>query len=281
MSPLSNPLVLRMMLLMGGTAFVCIMTLFTVRHMRRSLVQEVASAPQTRSEDTFPLHAYHEVIQQLKQQKHEIQVLQQSERKRAKTSENISAAVLSNLSIGVVFFSGNGLVRQANSAAREILGLASPMGMSAQELFARTSALLIGTNAVPEAVKECLRDNIASANVDAEHITPSGQNRRLRIRVAPVRAASGEVLGAACLIDDKSEIAAIRKQQEIHGEMSAEMALDLRASLATISGYGRQLSVSRDPELARQLAVDIAAEASHLDHKIGGFLARDRAATIA
>ena len=36
------------------------------------------------------------------------------ERRRAKTSENISAAVLSNLSSGVVFFTPNGLVRQAN-----------------------------------------------------------------------------------------------------------------------------------------------------------------------
>jgi len=55
--------------------------------------------------------------------------------------------------------------------------------------------------------------------------------------------------------------------------MSAEMALGLRNSLTTISGYAQQLAASRDPELARQLAADIAAEAAHLDRTIGGFLA--------
>ena len=65
--------------------------------------------------ETFPLHTYHAVIQQLKQQKHELQSSQREERRRAKTSENISAAVLSNLSCGVLFFTPNGLVRQANA----------------------------------------------------------------------------------------------------------------------------------------------------------------------
>jgi signal transduction histidine kinase len=115
------------------------------------------------------------------------------------------------------------------------------------------------------------------ACVEIEHVTPLGEVRILRVTVTPVRSVSGEVLGAACLIDDRTEVSKIRKEQELHGEMSAEMALELRNSLATISGYGRQLSVSRDPELARQLAVDIASEASHLDHTIGGFLASSKA----
>jgi len=51
------------------------------------------------------------------------------------------------------------------------------------------------------------------------------------------------------------------------------MALDLRTSLTTISGYAQQLARNRDPELAPQLAADIAAEAARLDRHIGGFLA--------
>jgi signal transduction histidine kinase len=60
--------------------------------------------------------------------------------------------------------------------------------------------------------------------------------------------------------------------------MSAEMALALRTSLTTISGYAQQLAASRDAELARQLATDIASEAAHLDRTIGGFLAGAKAA---
>jgi signal transduction histidine kinase len=88
----------------------------------------------------------------------------------------------------------------------------------------------------------------------------------------------GETLGAACLINDQTEMAQIRRQQELRGEMSAEMALALRTSLTTISGYAQQLAASRDAELARQLATDIASEAAHLDRTIGGFLAGAKAA---
>jgi signal transduction histidine kinase len=49
-------------------------------------------------------------------------------------------------------------------------------------------------------------------------------------------------------------------------------ALELRTSLTTISGYAQQLARNRDPELAQQLAADIAQEAVRLDRSVGGFL---------
>jgi signal transduction histidine kinase len=70
----------------------------------------------------------------------------------------------------------------------------------------------------------------------------------------------------------------IRRQQELQGEVSAEMALRLRTSLTTISGYAQQLANTRDSELAKQLATDIAHEAAQLDHSLGGFLTTKRAA---
>jgi signal transduction histidine kinase len=91
-----------------------------------------------------------------------------------------------------------------------------------------------------------------------------------------VPAVDGGLLGAACLISDRSEFERIRHQQELHGEISAEMALELRTSLATIAGYAQQLACNRDPEMAPQLAADIASEASRLDRHIGGFLSDKR-----
>jgi hypothetical protein len=51
----------------------------------------------------LPVHAYHAVIQQLKQQKHELTTQQLSERRKAKASDTLSSTILSNLSCGVVF----------------------------------------------------------------------------------------------------------------------------------------------------------------------------------
>jgi hypothetical protein len=50
------------------------------------------------------------------------------------------------------------------------------------------------------------------------------------------------------------------------------MALKLRASLRSISGYGEQLAANTEPQLASQLANDIAQEAAELDRLLGGFL---------
>ena len=65
----------------------------------------------------------------------------------------------------------------------------------------------------------------------------------------------------------------------MHQEISSEMALGLRNSLTTIAGYAQQLAQSRDPELARQLADDIAEETARLDRTTVPFLAGAKTAT--
>jgi signal transduction histidine kinase len=121
-----------------------------------------------------------------------------------------------------------------------------------------------------------LREGAGHRQVEASYITPSDEQRLISVTISPVPAADGTLLGAACLINDLSEFERIRQQQELHGEISAEMALDLRTSLTSISGLAQQLAENCDPEFARQLAADIASEAARLDRSIGGFLTEKR-----
>lgn len=278
---MTNPVVLRMVmvLVVAGVAFV--VGLVMMRRMRRSITEEGLFPETPAAPAAFALHTYHAVIQQLKQQKHELQSLRLSERRRARTSENVSAAVLSHLPCGLLFFAPNGLVRQANQSAKQILGLASPSGMSAAELFRDAELVSVSDGAyanVAEAVDTGLREKTRFCRLEARYETPAGEQRALEITVSDMHTQDGESLGAACLINDRTEMVEIRRQQELRGEMSAEMALALRTSLTTISGYAQQLAASRDAELARQLATDIASEAAHLDRTIGGFLAGAKAA---
>lgn len=281
MKLLANPLFLKMVVLFFGAAFAFLMGIFMMRRMHHSLVSEQASLQKSApSADSFPLHTYHAVIQQLKQQKHELTALQQTERRRAKASENISVAVLSNLSAGVLFFGTNGLVRQANQSAKSILGFASPVGMNAEEIFRDTQAQsAAGQRPLAESIRYALRDGTLLRQVKAEYVTPAGEHREIQVTVSRVTAADASSIGATCLITDQTQIAQILRQQDMRREMSAEMALALRNSLVTISGYAQQLAQNRDPEVARQLAADIAAESAHLDRTIGGFLAGASAAT--
>jgi PAS domain-containing protein len=284
---LSNPIVVRMAVVLFVSAFGLWVATLLLRRMRRILTEESFAVDSVPELDQFPMHTYNAVIQQLKQQKHELLSVQQVERRRAKTSENISAAVLSNLSSGVLFLTTNGLVRTANAAAKSILGFASPVGMSVSEIFrdARlSSSLSLGSQetlaaAVQASLREPgLRTQGLLRSVEADYNTPAGDQRILEITISPVPTPSGETLGAACLITDKTEFATIQRLQELRGEMSAEMALALRSSLATISSYAQQVAVSSDPTLVRQLAVDIVSEAADLDHTIGGFLTGAKAA---
>jgi len=291
---LTNPLMLRaiFVLVAAGSAFV--LGIWVMRRLRCNLASEADLQPTTGSSlETLPLQLYNTVIQQLKQQKHELQVQTQSEQRRARTTENLSQAVLTNLSSGVLVFGLNGLVKQANPAAREILGFASPAGMNPEDIFRGTALYSAdssayktdpdGTCAVPlrlaDEIQVVLRGESKRRQVQADYTAPAGETRRIAVTVSAVPGADGALLGAACLISDLSEFERIRRQQELHGEVSAEMALELRTSLAIISGYAQQLARNHDPEFAQQLAADIAGEAARLDRHIGGFLVERRSAS--
>jgi PAS domain-containing protein len=292
---LTNPLVLRAILLLfaGGTGFV--FAVWLMRSLRRNINAEfdidAGAAPKL---EALPLHLYNTVIQQLKQQKHELQVQTLAEQRRARTTENFSQAVLSNLSSGVLVFGLNGLAKQTNPAAKQILGFNSPSGMSVADIFRGASVCSPDPSSpnsslhaegpadtagrLTEEVNAVLRGGSQCRQIEADYTTPTGQTLRIAVTVSPVPAVDGSLLGAACLISDRSEFERIRHQQRLHGEISAEMALELRTSLATIAGYAQQLARSRDPELAPELAADIAAEAARLDRHIGGFLISKAAA---
>jgi PAS domain-containing protein len=276
----ANPIVLRLAFVCLAAAAAFVGAIVLMRALRRSIAAEAdldaGAAPKL---DALPLHLYNTVIQQLKQQKHELQVQNQSEQRRARITESFSHAVLSNLPFGVMVFGSNGLVKQANPAARQILGFHSPAGMSAEDIFREATVGPADAKAIEpagrlsEEVHAVLREGGKSRQAEADYRTPAGKNVRIAITVSPVPASDGGSLGAACMLSDRSEFESIRQQQLLQGEISAEMALDLRTSLATITGYAQQLAHSKDPDAAPLLAKDIADEAARLNRHIGGFLA--------
>jgi len=279
----ANPLVLPAGLVLAVAAGAFMFAVWVIRRLRRNIAAEAdLDSTATPTLETLPLHLYNTVIQQLKQQKHELQVQTLAEQHRARTTENFSQALLSNLSSGVLVFGLNGLVKQANPAAKEILGFHSPSGMSAEDIFRGATVCADGMGntlgQLSEEINAVLREGSKCRQFEADYTTPAGRKLRIAATISPVPAVDGSLLGAACLISDRSEFERIRHQQELHGEISAEMALELRTSLATIAGYAQQLARNRDPELASQLAADIATEASRLDRHIGGFLSDKRSA---
>ena len=285
---LTNPILFRAATVGLCSAFFFMLGLLFVRSLRKKISEEAEEIQSPAiSMETLPLNLYNTVIQQLKQQKHDLQVQTQAEQHRARTSENFSHAVLSNLSCGVLVFGANGLVKTSNVAAKAILGFGAINGMSAPDIFrsaASEAASCSGDSSqvhIADEIHAVLREGSKRRQAEGEYQTPSGETRFLSMTVSQVPAVDGSLLGVACLVNDLTELRKIRQQQELHGELSAEMALQLRTSLATIAGYAQQLASNRDPDLAKQLAVDIAQEAAQLDRSIGGFLTAKPAARSA
>ncbi len=284
-----NPVALRMGLLLFAALGAFGLGLFIIRRLRKNLVPEPESlnhAPL--AAEGLPVHAYHAVIQQLKQQKHELATQQLSERRKARASDSLSSTVLANLSCGVLFLNTSGLVRQANSAARKLLGFASPVGLHVSDLF-RTATLRPETqsssscsgseSSVEQALAPALAGKSAVRGLVLNYCTRDGLSHVLEVTASPVLAEDASLMGTTVVLTDKTDLARIRHDQERHQEISSELALGLRNSLTTIAGYAQQLACSRDQELARQLADGIAREAAQLDRTIVSFLGGARAAS--
>jgi len=284
-SLLANPLALRAGLLLFGAVVVFGFSLFLMRQLRKNLVSEsfsFDSAPL--AAEGLPVHAFHSVIQQLKQQKQELAAQHLSERRKAKASDTLSSAILANLSCGVLFLNNNGMVRQANAAARELLGFASPVGLHSADLF-RNATLRSENNmsspqaTVEEALAPALTGKSSVRGLVLNYCTRDGENRVLEMTISPVIAEDASLMGTTIALTDKTDIERIRHDQKVQQEISSELAAGLRDSLTTIAGSAQQLARSRDPEMARQLADGIAREAAQLDQTIGSFLVGAEAVT--
>lgn len=267
---LINPVVARMAIALVISVMAFLGGIALLRLLRRKLVDADDLSQDLGSESTsFP---YSAVIQELKQQKFELQHEHQTQRRRAKTSEQITAAVIANLPCGLLFLTSNGLVRQANAAARNILGFASPLGLSVEDIFRNTLGVLDSGEQV--IVAATLKSGSAQIpEFDASYQTPAGDTRTLKFTPIRLQANAGESLGVAIVITDDSAAASQRSAQVLQSETSAEMALELRTSLSTIREYAGHIGATDNRQAAMRLVNDISAETERLDRVVGGFLA--------
>jgi len=278
---LANPLLVRMAGVLVSAVAAFVIGAFAMRFLRRRIVEDEVFADGLAEDTVYP---YSAVIQELKQQKFALQHDQQEQQRRAKTSEHVTASVIANLPCGILFVAANGLVRQANAAARQVLGFASPVGMSIEEVFRDSNALSESGEWVRAAdvLKDALHDKPASADLEFYYDTPAKDSKSLRLRSISLHAPSGDSVGAAIVIIDESAVSHQRRTELLRSETSAELALELHTSLATIREYASQMAGSTDREFARTLANDISLETERLSKVVGGFLVdRERKALAA
>jgi len=264
---LANPLFLRMGLGMVVSMAVFVAGILIIRALRHGLVDSEI-IPEDLGKPDDATYAYSAVIQQLKQQKFELQNEHAAQKKRAKTSEQITASVIANLPCGILFIGPNGLVKQANTAARQLLGFASPLGMNPEAIFRNTMVVPEGADPVrlADEINVSLRSRMR-ASFHGTYETASGEHRSLAFTLIPLT--MDEASALACVIDDESAVAESRREKVLRSEFVAEMALQLRSSLSVIRDRADRLSKGQSDA---RLAEDITAETDRIEKLLAAFV---------
>jgi PAS domain-containing protein len=178
-----------------------------IRSMRKDITSEsksLSASPRTESLE-FATATYQGVITSLKQREQQLLGQLAAEARRVEAVEGLKATLLDNISTGVITFSSNLLVQQANPAARKLLGYASPINMHVKELFSGMHTVeLPSSNGALGGISQALRDVFANGaqyrDVPATYSTPQGEGRQFRLILLPVVENGQQVSAALCLL---------------------------------------------------------------------------------
>jgi nitrogen-specific signal transduction histidine kinase len=282
---LHNPIALKMALLAVVCFSVFLLGIIFIRRIRRTIQLEAEPVRVSHGNAGFALATYDGLARQLREQEKELQRLRQQYQTESATAGTINEAVLANLNSGVLFLDRMGIVRQANRAAKSLLGYSSPFSFHMRDLFRGVTRIKWpdtgdeAQSAAPltQALQETLRNASAFPRMKVDYRTPSGQKRVLGVTASAVQI-KGEVLGISCLLDDLTEITEL--SHEVHrsenlaslGEISAGMVHDFKRSLATVRGYAQTLLKERSDPATRLYAEKIIAELDSLSRIADEFL---------
>lgn len=275
---LLHPVLAKIMLASMMVVMVCLLGALAI-HRLASRITTLDRAPGV-SHDA--LAAYESVIHRLRHQERQLEVLRRAESDRAQKSESISAAVIANLSSGVLLFNTDGLVQQANDSAHAILDLPAPAGWHARDVFRGVKQVRRENGEVAgpalflvQAIDSALRDGATYRRLEVDYHCDHG-DRVLGLTISPVRGQEG-ILGAACLISDLTEVTRLQRDMRMRenlaalGEISAGLAAQFQKSLAIVSSFGQKLTMQDDMAAVRQHAFRITAETKKMARTLEDF----------
>jgi len=283
---LHNPVLLKIVLLTICCVSLILLAVIVIRSLRRNLQAESEPTRTAQSAAGFSLATYHGLARQLREQENELKRLREQRQTESAATGNINETVLANLNCGVIFFDRMGLVRQANRAAKSLLGYSSPFSFHIRDVFRGVSRLRwmeTGDEAqsgapLTLALQETLRNGAIFPRMRVDYRSPGGQKHVLGVSAAAVRGKNGEIIGISCVIEDLTEIAEL--SQEVHrsenlaslGEISAGLIHDFKKSLATVRGHAHSLLRERSDPATRLYAEKIVAELDSLARIVDEFL---------
>jgi signal transduction histidine kinase len=238
------------------------------------------ASPRADNPTAFMAASMQAVIQKLKEQEKELELLHQREKERAQQTERLSDAVTSNMPSGLLLVNSSGLISSANPAAEAALEIRSLPFRKYVEVFGPDSR-------VSRMIEGCLSGGITFRREEVEYTTPSRELRQLGVTISPITNKPGEVSGALCLLSDLTELAGLQKQIQMKeslaalGELSAGIAHEFKNALATISGYAQMIRSESEKGEVWENADRILHQTRAITHVVTEFLKFARPLSLA
>lgn len=245
----------------------------------RVRLQDGESALLSESEEMrLVMDSYQQMINRLQLKGKELERQREEERVRAESSERFSDRLVVSIPSALIVVAGNGQVSVTNVQARELFG-SSDFGFRASEsknVMPSYQEFFSGAPEIAELVAEALATGETQRN--GEIVAHLGKTRYiLEASVSPIPSRTGSWQGVLCLVNDTTEIEALRSGMRLKetlaslGEMAAGIAHEFKNSLATISGYAQLIERGTDAQVAKP-AKALRTEVNHLTHMVTDFL---------
>jgi signal transduction histidine kinase len=188
---------------------------------------------------------------------------------RAAASEALSAQVFDSLTAGLLVVDAKGVVKIANPAACQMLGIDSGVtGIPCRDLP--------GASPIVEIVAEGITSGRAIVRRAVQHDVPD-RSRHFGVTVSPL-GDPGSGQGVICLFSDLTAVVELEQQLQMKealarlGEMTAGIAHEFRNGLATIHGYSRLIDPAALPPPYHPYIEGIRQETDALGRIVTSFL---------
>lgn len=212
------------------------------------------------------------LLAQLRQVNEELSLISLQAREQAEKAEQRAAeldATISSIADGVVIYDRAGRIIHLNRTAADILGYTAADPDIPPSEQPTLSHIETANGQKPRfddtPSTRALRGETVRGVVSVLH-QPSGKTIHLSSSAAPIRTASGKIIGAVATFTD---ITALHELQEQREDFIRAISHDLRNPLANVLGQAQMLQrYAAKPEIAQQAAASIYTSARRINAMI-------------
>lgn len=254
--------------------FILLVLFFSFRTIIRLRKARAGREEKERSDVSFVVDTFHDLLSKLKQKEKELEDLRQKAEQRAGIIESYNEYILQSVPSGVISFDREMRVTKVNAAAERIL---------------KIKAENVSGRFFKDVFREPLLSMISGANLierkEIQYRTESGRNIHLGLTITPLINGDGDVIGQIMVFTDLTDLKALKAQAELRdrlsnlGEMAAGIAHELRNPMGVIAGYTKLLQKKVDPSLLETVD-SISKEITVMNRIISDFLSFARPADI-